>query len=278
MEFLDVCGLRRSVRFYRTWQPVEREKIQRILEVVRVATTCPGNLQPWRAVVVDATKLAPKDREMLLAADNYQGAHRTAPIWIYWFADPEDGKPQTFQKRVHQLMDVGALASCHGWTHDAIDASIEKGARSPEGMPEIGGLLHNLPFEISVAIARGETIGACDVACLAAVNEGLGTCLHMVATVDKVSEVKKFLKVPDRWEAVWLQLVGYPAEEPEAGGQRPRLPFNELFFEGEYGKPFPRDEKVVSDLHKEGLLRAPAPKPERFEEIKHLARMFGFPV
>jgi nitroreductase len=278
MNFLQVCGLRRSIRFYKTWQPVEREKIQRILEVVRVTTTCPGNLQPWRAVVVEANKLDPKDREKLLAADNHQGAHRTAPVWIYWFADPEMGRPETFQKRVHELMDLGALASCHGWTHEAINASIEKGVRSPEGMPEIGGLLHNLPREVSAIIARGETIGACDVACLAAVNEGLGTCLHMVATMDKVAEVKKFLKVPESWEAVWLQLVGYPAEEPEAGGQRPRLPFNELFFDGAYGKPFPRDAAVVEQLKTEGLLRAPAPKPGRFDEIKHLAQMFGFPV
>ena len=31
---------------------MEREKIQRILEVGRVATSSPGNMQPWRAVVV----------------------------------------------------------------------------------------------------------------------------------------------------------------------------------------------------------------------------------
>ena len=82
MDFLQVCGLRRSIRIFRTWQQVEREKIQRILEVARL-TTCPGNLQPWRAIVVEQNKLSPQDREALLAADNYQGAHVQAPVWIY---------------------------------------------------------------------------------------------------------------------------------------------------------------------------------------------------
>ncbi len=57
MDFLQVVGLRRSIRIYRSWEKVEREKIQRILEVVR-HTTCPGNIQPWRAVVVERDKLS----------------------------------------------------------------------------------------------------------------------------------------------------------------------------------------------------------------------------
>ncbi len=79
MEFLDVCGLRRSIRIFDAKRAVEREKIQRVLEVVRVGTTCPGNLQPWRAIVVDQGKLAPADRKTLLAVDNYQAAHAQAP-------------------------------------------------------------------------------------------------------------------------------------------------------------------------------------------------------
>ena len=53
MDFLEVCGLRRSIRIFRPWEQVERAKIQRILEVART-TTCPGNLQPWRAIVAVA--------------------------------------------------------------------------------------------------------------------------------------------------------------------------------------------------------------------------------
>ena len=78
MDFLRVCGLRRSIRIFDRKKPVERASIQRILEVVRVATSCPGNLQPWRAIVIDQDKLAAADRKTLLAADNYQAAHAQA--------------------------------------------------------------------------------------------------------------------------------------------------------------------------------------------------------
>jgi len=277
MDFLQVVGLRRSIRIFRSWQQVEREKIQRILEVVR-HTTCPGNLQPWRAVVVERDKLTRHDREALLAADNYQGAHVQAPVWIYWFSDVDNAGGETFRQRVHELVDLGALPTFFGWTHEAIDAAIVKGETAPEGMPAIHSLLHNLPREMSAVIGRQETVGACAVATLAAVNEGLGTCLHMAATADKVPAIKSILRVPEGWEPIWVQLVGYPAEEIEAGGQRPRLPFETLYFDGTYGRPFPRDPKVVEDLQKEGLIREQMPKPGRFEELKHLARAFGFPL
>jgi membrane-associated phospholipid phosphatase len=45
-----------------------------------------------------------------------------------------------------------------------------------------------------------------------------------------VEEVKPFGlagsagSTPDTWQPTWLMLLGYPAEDPEAGGQRPRRP------------------------------------------------------
>src|SRR5437588_500660 len=86
MEFLEAVGKRRSVRWFKTWEQVPREKIQRILEVVRL-TTCPGNLQPWRAVVIERDKVDSGLRDQLLACDNWQGAHTQAPVWIYFYAD-----------------------------------------------------------------------------------------------------------------------------------------------------------------------------------------------
>jgi len=116
------------------------------------------------------------------------------------------------------------------------------------------------------------------VACLAAVNEGLGTTLHMVATPSKVNIVREQLRVPDSWIPVWVQLVGYPAEDPEAGGQRPKLPFHEICFEGDARTPFERDPEVVRELEQTGVLRPTAPTPDRFEELKRLAQMFGYPI
>ena len=98
MEFLEVVGSRRSIRWFKTWEKVPREKIQRILEAVRL-TTCPGNLQPWRAIVVERDALDEKTRDGLLGADNWQGAHTQAPVWIYWYADPSSARPEAFQDR-----------------------------------------------------------------------------------------------------------------------------------------------------------------------------------
>ena len=69
-----------------------------------------------------------------------------------------------------------------------------------------------------------------------------------------------------------------PAEDAEAGGQRPRLPFEEIFFEGDATTRFLRDAGVVRELELAGLLGAPAPAADRFDELKRLAQMFGYPI
>ncbi|MGH7802801.1 MAG: nitroreductase family protein [Candidatus Binatia bacterium] len=278
MEFMKVCGLRRSIRIFDAKKSVPREKIQRILEVVRVATSCPGNLQPWRAIVVEQAKLSKEDRKALLAADNYQAAHAQAPVWIYWCADTNAAKPESFRARVHELIDVGALPTYYGWTHETVDGSILRGEVAPEGMANIEQIIHQMPLEMSAMISRQETVGACAIAVLAAVNEGLGTCLHSCHGADKVQDVRRVLKLPESWNTIWVQLVGHPLEEIEAGGQRPRLPFEQLYFEGDPSKPFARDEKVAAQLKAEGLLQEPSPKPGRFSELLRIGRELGYPI
>jgi nitroreductase len=278
MDFMKVCGLRRSIRIFDAKKPVPRDKIQRILEVVRVATSCPGNLQPWRAIVIEQAKLSKEDRKTLLAADNYQAAHAQAPVWIYWCADTDSAKPDSFRARVHELIDVGALPTYYGWTHETVDGSILRGEVAPEGMANIEQIIHQMPLEMSAMISRQETVGACAIAVLAAVNEGLGTCLHSCHGADKVQDVRRVLKLPESWNTIWVQLVGHPLEEMEAGGQRPRLPFEKLYFEGDPSKPFERDEKVAAELEREGLLQAPSPKPGRFSELLRIGRELGYPI
>jgi nitroreductase len=277
VDFLQVVGDRRSVRWFKTWEPVPMAKVQRILEVVRL-TTCPGNLQPWRAVVVERDELDPAVREELLAADNWQGGHTQAPIWIYWYADAKAAYPEEFARGAVQLVEVGALPKAYGWNAETIKASVDKGEVAPEGMAVIEELIHGLPAAASAAVAGAETTGACAVACLAAVNEGLGTALNMISRPSRQDRVKELLGVPEHCVPVWLQLVGYPAEDPKAGGQRPRKPFAELFFHGRYGNPFVRDEGVVAELSEEGLIQPEATGSRaRFEELKFLARMYGYP-
>lgn len=275
MEFMKVVGDRRSIRWFRPWKAVEPAKIQRILEAARM-TGCPGNLQPWRAVVVVQADLDPTDRERLLDAANHQRAQEQAPVWIYWLADPSSVAPAAFLRQIAVGLEVGMLSRAAGWSEGAARAAIEDGVPAPHGMPSLEQVIHGLSPEIASIVAAQETVGACTVATLAAVDEGLATCLHTATSPVGAVALYEVLGLPEHVVPSWLQLVGYPAESPDAGGQRPREPFDSLFFAMRWGTALERDPAVVADLERERLIQAPAPLPGRDEEIVHLGRMFGY--
>jgi hypothetical protein len=111
-------------------------------------------------------------------------------------------------------------------------------------------------------------------ATLVAIDEGLGTACLSTA---KEAEIKQNLHLPETAKVVVLQCVGYSAESKEAGGQRPRRPFETLFSLNEVGTPFPRDEAVVEELKRAKMLQAPAPLPGRQEELEYLQRALDLP-
>jgi hypothetical protein len=85
------------------------------------------------------------------------------------------------------------------------------------------------------------------------------------------------LGVPDVWVPLYCLNLGYPLESRDAGGQRPRPPFEELYFEGRVGRPFARDPKVARELEQSGMLQAPAPLPGRRDEVRRISRKLGLP-
>jgi hypothetical protein len=105
-----------------------------------------------------------------------------------------------------------------------------------------------------------------------AYEQGLGTCCLGTPFADKI---RQNLGLPDGCRVLLLQTVGYPAESPEAGGQRPRLPFEKLFHMNGYGKPFPRSEEVVEELRRDRLFQEPAPLPYREDELNYLQKALG---
>jgi hypothetical protein len=80
---------------------------------------------------------------------------------------------------------------------------------------------------------------------------------------------------PEGARLLLLQTVGYPLEHWEAGGQRPRLPFDDLFHMNEFGTSFPRSEEVVEELKSDGMFTRPAPLPEREEELQMMEHALG---
>jgi nitroreductase len=85
MEFKEVVGRRRSIRYFVSYRPVEREKIQTILEAARLAS-CAVNATFLRAIVVQRDDLAPEVLEGLktpVSALNLE----LAPVHMYFYGD-----------------------------------------------------------------------------------------------------------------------------------------------------------------------------------------------
>lgn len=259
MEYKEVIGIRRSIRFFDPEKPVERDKIQKILEAMRIAS-CAVNAHWLRAVVINRAEI-PEETMEALKMPVAALVQELAPVHIYCYCDL--GIVNRMQgKRLKELVDVGALAPTHGWSHRFVDEFVYPQVLKP--------LTENPAYPIAAAFDCG---GAAFQGLLMAFDEGLGACW----TAFNPEPAKKLLDIPDDWIPLYVMNVGYPLESREAGGQRPRPPFGELYFENRAGQPFRRDEKVVKELEKAKMLQTPAPLPNRREEIRNLARKLGLP-
>ena len=184
-----------------------------------------------------------------------------APVHIYCYGDPSViARDHGAQPKL--LIDVGALAPSHGWTHRFVDEFV---------WPQLLEPLSKSPaYPIAMAFDNG---GCATQGLLMAYNEGLGACW----TAFNTEAAKEAFGIPDDWVPHYLLNVGYPLESREAGGQRPRPPFEDLYFEGRVGTPFRRDPAVVAELTRQNMFQAPAPLPDRQQELRRLARQLGLP-
>ena len=257
MELRQVIGNRRSMRFLRPYQPVEPEKIQRMLEAARIASHW-GNVGTLRAVVVMRDS-APVEIMDAITAPIAGYQVRLAPVIIVWFLDTAAIDSQADQLR--ELLAVGALGVGENKSDDLenqllpIFESIRDILKEP-GINEV---------DCGQGIAQ---------ATLVAFEQGLGTCLLGSPSLEEVGHK---LGLPGTCRTLLLQTVGYPAESAEAGGQRPRRPFAELFHLNGYGNPFPRSEKVIEELKRDGMLQQPAPLKGREDELEWLHRALDVP-
>lgn len=260
MEYKELLGTRRSIRFFDPDRPVEREKIQKILESMRIAS-CAVNAHWLRAVVVNREDIPEETMEQLKmpVAALVQDLAR---VHIYCYCDL--GVVNRIKgSRLKELVDVFALAPTHGWSHKFVDEFVYPQILKP--------LTENPAYPVAAAFDCG---GAAFQGLLMAFEEGLGACL----TAFNAEAAKPLLGIPDDWVPLYVMNLGYSAESREAGGQRPRPPFEELYFEGRVGKPFPRDPVVVKELEEAKMLQKPAPLPGRKEEIQKLAQKLGLPM
>lgn len=260
MEFKEVIGRRRSIRYFLPYRPVEREKIQTIMEATRLSS-CAVNASFLRAIVVERDKLAPEDLEALKVPTTTLQLDM-APVHIYFYGNL-NAIQESHGQTLKELFDVGALNPTHGWSHKFIEETV---------WPQILDPISKDPNINPIAVSMDSGV-AMNQALLTAFDEGLGALL----TAFNAEKAKAIFKVPDHFMPLYAMLVGYPAESWEAGGQRPRPAFESLYFEGEYGVPMQRDPVVVEQLKQDKMIQEPAPLPWRKDEVRALSRMFGLP-
>ena len=259
MEFKQVVGDRRAIRFFKPYRPVEKDKVEIILHAARLQCFQANRHQVRKAIVLTRGETPDHVFEGIVNALHNQTMAQLAPVIIVWLIDMSAW--EDMRAGLVELMDVGALNVEQGWTLQKVDEGVMK-------TPEFNVLMGDRHFaEWLSAIDVGAGIGS---AVLAAVDEGLGTCL---ASGDR-DAMRPLLGLPDHVTPAQLQLVGYPAEDPKAGGQRPRAPFESLFFEHRWGSPLPSDPSVVERLTALGMFQEPAPVSWRRAEVEALAKMF----
>ena len=151
-SFLNLVKARYSVRSY-TDQPVEQEKLDYLMECVRLAPSA-VNFQPWLFYIVESDEAKAKLQQCYK-----REWFTTAPLYIIACAD----HTQSWKRR-HEGKD-----------HADVDISI-----------------------------------AVEHLCLAATEQGLGTC--WVCAFD-AALCKSLFNIPEHIEPIALIPLGYPADE-----------------------------------------------------------------
>ncbi|MBW2234750.1 MAG: nitroreductase family protein [Deltaproteobacteria bacterium] len=255
MELRQVIGNRRSIRFLLPHRPVEPEKIQRMLEAARIASHW-GNVQSLRAVVV-FKDTAPKEVVEALLAPIAGYQIRYAPVVIVWYLETAAVDEQS--DRLRELLGAGALGVGEGKEQELEEKIIPIFEAMRDVFKQPG--LNELDCGQGIAQAT-----------LMAFEQGLGTCC---LGTPHGEQIRQNLGLPESTRVLLLQTVGYPAETPEAGGQRPRQPFEELFQMNGYDQSFPRSKEVAEELKQDGMLQPQGPLPWREAELEYLQKALG---
>src|SRR2546423_3073088 len=164
MEVKQVSGLRRRIRYVGPDRPVERDKIQIVLEAANRSSRS-INADYIKAVVVTRDELDPEVLGQLKTPTTNVDLD-LAPVLIFFYGDTNYGARA--KESLQGLVDVGALNASHGWSHAYVDEVVYGQVLHPIlSDPQLLGWMCTV--ECGLAINQ---------AMLAGVDEGLGVCLH----------------------------------------------------------------------------------------------------
>src|SRR5450759_1882917 len=109
MEFKQVIGRRRSIRFFLPFRPVERSKVQKMLEAAR-RSSCVGNVNNARAIVIWKDQASPKLIKNITPPLGYQQM-QTAPCFILWYHDKSAYEIDKWIQDLHNLADTRRIGT-----------------------------------------------------------------------------------------------------------------------------------------------------------------------
>ena len=113
-DFLEFVSTRQSVRAYDTDRPVEKEKIDRIIEAARLAPSA-CNAQPWHIIVVDEPELKNKVADATSArALGMNHFTKQAPVHLVLVEEKvnlSSGIGGWVKQKDYAQMDLGVIAA-----------------------------------------------------------------------------------------------------------------------------------------------------------------------
>jgi nitroreductase len=257
MELREVIGNRRSLRYLDPDHPVELDKLQRMLEAARIASHF-GNNNAAQALVVHKDTATEEQWDCLPSpVGGFQ--MKMAPVVILWYIELD--AMNEAGTRLRELVNCGALGYGPD-RHEELENTLVPLFRDTAEFLKLPGMVD---MDMGQAVCQ---------ATLMAFEQGLGTCCQGSGDWSKV---EKAFNIPEHCRIVVGQTVGYPLENPDGGGQRPRLPFEKLFQLNSIDNPFPRSEAVIEELTEDKLFQPQAPLPGREEEIEALRQKYNLP-
>ena len=191
MELKEILGRRRTIRFYLPYRPVEREKIQKMLEAARRAS-CVGTVNATHAIVIWKDKASPELMQAITPPLGYQQM-QTAPVFILWYQETAAYEIDKWVGDLKNLADQRRI----GVDPEQTKGLIERGLRPAFSVAWKQMAVSPLAFmDVGQAIAQ---------ATLVAYDEGLGTCCM---SSPRLEQVGKLLELPETAVPVCLQSVG----------------------------------------------------------------------
>src|SRR5688572_30021027 len=106
MDFKQVVGRYRNFQYFLPYRPVEREKVQTILEAARLCSRA-VNVPFGKAIVTYRTALTDEERRSLKTPVT-AALFDVAPVYIFWFHDM-DARGKAIRERRWPTVASGAL-------------------------------------------------------------------------------------------------------------------------------------------------------------------------